>query len=109
MSVTQEQTAIRVVDADTHLTEPADLWTARIPERFRDQAPRVQLDEATGKWRWRIGDRWCSLVGNYSMAGRPAVSPAGPPPPGAARAPPPPPAPPAPGHVPTRPTPPGRP
>ena len=69
MSVTQEQTAIRVVDADTHLTEPADLWTARIPERFRDQAPRVQLDEATGQWRWRIGDRWCSLVGNYSMAG----------------------------------------
>src|SRR5260370_32504455 len=79
MSVTQEQTAIRVVDADTHLTEPADLWTARIPERFRDQAPRVQLDEATGKWRWRNRDRWFSLVGNYSMAGWSAFPPPAPP------------------------------
>jgi uncharacterized protein len=62
-------TELRIVDADTHLTEPADLWTARIPARFRDQAPRVLLDESSGKLRWRIGDRWCSLVGNYSMAG----------------------------------------
>jgi predicted TIM-barrel fold metal-dependent hydrolase len=67
--MTAASTAARVVDADTHLTEPADLWTARIPERFRDEAPRVLLDEGTGRWRWRIGDRWCSLVGNYSMAG----------------------------------------
>ena len=28
-------TDLRVVDADTRLTEPVDLWTARIPERFR--------------------------------------------------------------------------
>ena len=46
---------IRVIDADTHLTEPVDLWTARIPERFRDGAPRVLLHEPTGTWRWRWG------------------------------------------------------
>jgi uncharacterized protein len=62
-------TAIRVIDADTHLTEPADLWTARMPESQRDKAPRVRFHEDTGTWRWMIGDRWCSLVGNYSMAG----------------------------------------
>jgi uncharacterized protein len=62
-------TAIRIIDADTHLTEPVDLWTARIPERFRDDAPQVRLHEPSGSWRWTIGDRWCSLVGNYSMAG----------------------------------------
>ncbi len=62
-------TALRVIDADTHLTEPADLWTARIPERFRDVAPRVALDESTGSWRWQIGQRWGSMVGNYSVAG----------------------------------------
>jgi hypothetical protein len=73
--MTVAPTAVRVVDADTHLTEPADLWTARIPERFRGGAPRVLLDEQTGSWRWRIGDRWCSLVGNYSMAGWPEFPP----------------------------------
>jgi predicted TIM-barrel fold metal-dependent hydrolase len=62
-------TAIRVIDADTHLTEPADLWTARIPRRFHDDAPSVRLHEESGTWRWVIGDRWCSMVGNYSMAG----------------------------------------
>src|SRR5580698_8767229 len=62
-------TDIRVIDADTHLTEPADLWTARIPKRFLDAAPTVRFDERSGFWRWVIGDRWCSLVGNYSMAG----------------------------------------
>jgi len=77
--MTAAPTAVRVVDADTHLTEPVDLWTARIPERFRDRAPRVLLDEGTGKWRWRIGDRWCSLVGNYSMAGWPEFPPSCPP------------------------------
>jgi hypothetical protein len=45
---------IRVGDADTHLTEPVDLWTARIPERFRDRAPRVALDMST---RLAVADR----------------------------------------------------
>jgi predicted TIM-barrel fold metal-dependent hydrolase len=62
-------TTVRVIDADTHLTEPMDLWTARIPARFRADAPRVQHHESSGTWRWVVGDRWCSLVGNYSMAG----------------------------------------
>jgi uncharacterized protein len=70
---------IRVIDADTHLTEPVDLWTARIPERFRDQAPRVALDEGTGSWRWQIGGRWGSMVGNYSVAGWKEFPPSCPP------------------------------
>ncbi len=72
-------TAIRVIDADTHLTEPTDLWTARMPRRFRDDAPRVGFDEASGQWRWRIGRRWCSFVGNYSIAGWPELPPSCPP------------------------------
>lgn len=70
---------VKVVDADTHLTEPVDLWTARIPRRFRQDAPRVELHEATGTWRWRVGERWCSLVGNYSVAGWPEPMPSCPP------------------------------
>src|SRR5215475_2678648 len=60
---------VRVIDADTHLTEPPDLWTARMPERFRGLAPQVRFHEPSGTWRWTVGERWCSLVGNYSMAG----------------------------------------
>jgi predicted TIM-barrel fold metal-dependent hydrolase len=70
---------LRVVDADTHLTEPADLWTARIPARFKADAPHVALHEESGAWRWVIGDRWCSLVGNYSMAGWKEFPPSCPP------------------------------
>jgi uncharacterized protein len=67
MAVTEAP--IRVIDADTHLTEPPDLWTARLPEPFRAEAPSVRFHEASGTWRWVVGERWCSLVGNYSVAG----------------------------------------
>jgi len=30
-----------VVSADSHMTEPVDLWERRIDRRFRDRAPRV--------------------------------------------------------------------
>jgi predicted TIM-barrel fold metal-dependent hydrolase len=71
--------ALKVIDTDTHLTEPADLWTARLPRKFRDEAPRVERHEPSGKLRWRIGDRWCSLVGNYSIAGWKEFPPSCPP------------------------------
>lgn len=32
---------IKVIDVDTHLTEPADLWTSRAPEKYKDRVPRV--------------------------------------------------------------------
>jgi predicted TIM-barrel fold metal-dependent hydrolase len=71
--------SIPIVDADTHLTEPTDLWTARIPARFRADAPHVERHEPSGTWRWKIGNRWCSLVGNYSIAGWPELPPSCPP------------------------------
>jgi uncharacterized protein len=77
MAVTEAP--IRVIDADTHLTEPPDLWTARMPEPFRAEAPSVRFHEETGTWRWVVGDRWCSLVGNYSVAGWPQFPPSCPP------------------------------
>jgi hypothetical protein len=33
--------ALSVVSADSHVLEPADLWTTRLDNRFRDRAPRV--------------------------------------------------------------------
>ncbi len=77
MSVAEPE--VRIIDADTHLTEPADLWTARMPARWKARAPQVLRHEPTGTWRWTIGDRWCSMVGNYSMAGWKEFPPSCPP------------------------------
>ena len=38
-------TAMRVISADSHMMEPADLWLERLDEKFRDLAPRVVKNE----------------------------------------------------------------
>ena len=39
---------LRVIDADTHLTEPHDLWTSRAPARLRRPgAPRASRSTAS--------------------------------------------------------------
>ncbi|MFC3174390.1 amidohydrolase family protein [Novosphingobium bradum] len=43
-------TGIPVVDADTHLAEPYDLWTSRAPAKFRDRVPQVK--EKDGRLVW---------------------------------------------------------
>ena len=32
---------LRVISADSHMLEPADLWQQRLDNKFRDQAPKV--------------------------------------------------------------------
>jgi predicted TIM-barrel fold metal-dependent hydrolase len=58
-----------IVDCDSHIIEPPDLWTARVPSRWRDQAPRPEWDGASGDLRWRVGDRLLNSVVFYDMAG----------------------------------------
>ncbi len=36
---------LRVISADSHVMEPADLWHERLDKKFRDQAPRVVKNE----------------------------------------------------------------
>ena len=36
---------IKVVDVDTHLTEPGDLWTSRAPAKYKELVPRVVYRE----------------------------------------------------------------
>lgn len=33
--------ALRVISADSHMMEPADLWTSRLDKKFQDRAPKV--------------------------------------------------------------------
>jgi predicted TIM-barrel fold metal-dependent hydrolase len=49
---------IKVIDADTHLSEPADLWTSRAPAKYKDRVPQMQ----------QVGDRKVWMIdGNRSI------------------------------------------
>ena len=67
---------IPVIDVDSHLTEPADLWTSRVPARFVDRVP--QMTSAGGRDIWVLDCRQISVVGMTAPAGWPTPFPAGP-------------------------------
>jgi predicted TIM-barrel fold metal-dependent hydrolase len=46
---------LHVIDADTHLTEPHDLWTSRAPRGFEERVPRVV--DVDGEPTWTVDDR----------------------------------------------------
>jgi predicted TIM-barrel fold metal-dependent hydrolase len=41
---------VRVIDADTHLTEAHDLWTKRAPAAWRDRVPHVTQVDGAATW-----------------------------------------------------------
>jgi predicted TIM-barrel fold metal-dependent hydrolase len=68
-----------VIDVDTHITEPADLWTSRLPRRFQDRAPHIVRNPDTGIETWQIGEGQSFLpVGFTAVAGWPEPFPAAP-------------------------------
>jgi predicted TIM-barrel fold metal-dependent hydrolase len=41
------------IDADTHVTEPPDVWTSRLPQKFQDDAPRmIRTDDGVDFWKF---------------------------------------------------------
>jgi len=46
-----------MVSTDSHANEPADLWVTRLPEKYRDRAPRIVTDEKGVQWRYCEGYR----------------------------------------------------
>jgi predicted TIM-barrel fold metal-dependent hydrolase len=48
-----DSTTARVVDADTHFTEPHDLFVKRAPAAYRDRVPHVE--SVDGKPTWVVG------------------------------------------------------
>jgi hypothetical protein len=47
---------IKVHDVDTHITEPADLFTSRMPAKWGDRIPHVAYDPAIGAQRWFVNN-----------------------------------------------------
>jgi predicted TIM-barrel fold metal-dependent hydrolase len=54
---------LKIVDCDTHFTEPADLWTANAPAGMKDKMPHVERVGDADKWVC-MGRDFGSLGGN---------------------------------------------
>ena len=48
---------IDVIDVDTHVVEPGDLWTARVPKSLATRVPRIKFDAHSGFDVWYIDDK----------------------------------------------------
>lgn len=68
----------RVIDVDTHLTEPPDVWTARVPKELHDLVPHIERID--GKDTWMAAGERIGQPGYYSMAGWDGVMPVSVPP-----------------------------
>jgi predicted TIM-barrel fold metal-dependent hydrolase len=60
---------IDVVDVDTHVSEPYDLWTSRVSSKWGDLVPHVVKAPGTNIDQWAIGDELLLPSGVTAMAG----------------------------------------
>ena len=67
-----------VIDADAHVTEPADVWSERLPAKYRDAAPRLVRDEKSGWDVWQVAGGTIASVGHTATAGWPKKFPSAP-------------------------------
>jgi predicted TIM-barrel fold metal-dependent hydrolase len=58
--------SVKVIDVDTHVVEPYDLWTSRVStKKWGDRVPHVRWDERAGEDLWFSGD---SVIGSGAGA-----------------------------------------
>ena len=58
---------LRVISADSHMTEPPDLWTVRLDRRFQEQAPRgVRRPDKPGHFSTAPGITPFPVAGGFS-------------------------------------------
>jgi predicted TIM-barrel fold metal-dependent hydrolase len=56
------------IDVDTHITEPKDVWSSRVPSKYADQVPYVETNK-DGRDHWYIQGQRVSSVGLSAVAG----------------------------------------
>jgi len=59
-----------LISVDDHICEPATMFDAHVPARYRDAAPRV-VDEPDGSQQWYYGDVRGRNLGLNAVAGKP--------------------------------------
>jgi predicted TIM-barrel fold metal-dependent hydrolase len=70
---------VSVIDTDSHVVEPTDLWTSRLASKWLDYAPHVVYDDAGQCDRWQMNGGWLTPVARYGHAGWREPAPACPP------------------------------
>jgi predicted TIM-barrel fold metal-dependent hydrolase len=68
MALPESLRDLRVIDVDTHLTEPHDLWTRFAGARWKDRVPRVLPVE--GRPHWFVDDVDMGAAGAASVIAR---------------------------------------
>ncbi len=58
---------IKIIDVDTHLTEPPDLWTSRVPATYKDKVPYVKRAGEIDQWFYQ--DTPLGFGGGASVTG----------------------------------------
>jgi predicted TIM-barrel fold metal-dependent hydrolase len=66
---------IPIIDVDTHLVEPPDLWTSRMPARLGDLIPHVKWDADQQEDAWFVGDQRLASAASAAQAGWPEFPP----------------------------------
>jgi predicted TIM-barrel fold metal-dependent hydrolase len=60
-----------IIDADTHINEPADLWQERLPAGLRDRGPRVvALPRGGMAWMFDGGQKAVTITQTANIGGR---------------------------------------
>jgi predicted TIM-barrel fold metal-dependent hydrolase len=67
-----------IIDCDTHITEPRDVWTSRVPARYLDHVPHVVRNDA-GVDVWLLDGVQIYTAGITALAGWPTPFPSAPP------------------------------
>ena len=67
--ITMDLATLRVIDTDSHLQEPPDLWTCRVPASWVDRVPTVRWDPVYQEEAWFIGGQKLLSVGATGQAG----------------------------------------
>jgi uncharacterized protein len=70
---------IKVIDADTHVSEPEDLWTSRVSKKWGDLVPHIETDPESGKEYWFFGGTRFAAAAGPAMAGWKEFPPSHPP------------------------------
>jgi predicted TIM-barrel fold metal-dependent hydrolase len=61
---------VKIIDADTHIIEPYDLWTSRVSvSRWGDLVPHVVWSDERQCEIWVSGDQWLGLGAGVGVAG----------------------------------------